>query len=97
MSARVLPDPRDSYQVLESLALRLGGEFRRHGDDFSIPDDDGPETVKTRDQQPISDSVFTPSLVENTHQMPRGGFLLQPPGQRSPCPTRLHTMQVLVL
>lgn len=37
---------QDSYQVLKSLALSLGGEFRRHGDDFSISDDYGPEMVK---------------------------------------------------
>lgn len=46
-----LPDPRDTYQVLKSLALSLGGEFRRHGDYFSIPDDYGPEMGKTHHQQ----------------------------------------------
>ena len=41
-----LPDPGGTYQVLQSLALGLRGELRRHGDDFSVSDDYGPERVK---------------------------------------------------
>lgn len=45
--------PHDSYQVLKSLTLRLRGELRRHGDDFSISDDYGPGTGKMY-QQPTN-------------------------------------------
>lgn len=52
-----LPDPHDSYQVLKSLALGLGGEFRRHGDDFSISDDYGPAMGKMHQRPTNSESL----------------------------------------
>lgn len=45
-----LPNLHGSYQVLKALALSLGGEFRRHGDNFSISDDYCPGMVKTHCQ-----------------------------------------------
>lgn len=63
--------PRDSYQVLESLPLGLGGEFRRHGDDFSISDDYGPGTGKIMHQASVRATDKPGKMPPATH-LPSG-------------------------